>query len=319
MNIHRSALLLPLAMCLTSPARSAEFTVQTDDKGVTVKLGDQLFTRYVFQWGNTPILWPIIGPTGAEVTRGYPMRPASPDEKADHTHHRSLWFNHGEVNGVSFWDEGSRHGSIKHVELVQAQGGSQAVIVTRNDWVDADGQKICTDLRRLTLGASADWRWIDFDVTVAAGDTPVKFGDTKEGSFGIRVAGTMDVDAKRGGKIVNSLGQTDDDAWGKTASWVDYYGPVDGQVVGIAIMNHPSSFRFPTYWHVPRTASLPLTPLGHTTSRTPTRWMGPTLLCQGVPCRSDIGCCCTKATKRKDTWRMPTANTPKRSRSLSPQ
>ena len=25
---------------------------------------------------------------------------------------------------------------------------------------------------------------------------------------------------------------------------------VDGQTVGIAIMNHPQSFRFPTFWHV---------------------------------------------------------------------
>ena len=25
---------------------------------------------------------------------------------------------------------------------------------------------------------------------------------------------------------------------------------VDGERVGIAILNHPSSFRYPTYWHV---------------------------------------------------------------------
>jgi hypothetical protein len=31
---------------------------------------------------------------------------------------------------------------------------------------------------------------------------------------------------------------------------VDYSGPVDGKTVGIAILNHPRSFRYPTTWHV---------------------------------------------------------------------
>ena len=61
-----------------------------------------------------------------------------------------------------------------------------------------------------------------------------------------------DDENKQGGNIVNSLGDTDGATWGKQSSWVDYHGPVgkENQVVGIAILNHPSSFRFPTYWHV---------------------------------------------------------------------
>ena len=60
----------------------------------------------------------------------------------------------------------------------------------------------------------------------------------------------MKVESGLGGKIVNSNGLTNKEAWGKPAAWVDYHGPVEGETVGIAIMNHPSSFRFPTYWHV---------------------------------------------------------------------
>jgi hypothetical protein len=60
----------------------------------------------------------------------------------------------------------------------------------------------------------------------------------------------MDVTSKKGGKIVNSEGINDTKAWGKAASWVDYTGPVDGKTVGISILNHPSSFRYPTTWHV---------------------------------------------------------------------
>ncbi len=76
------------------------------------------------------------------------------------------------------------------------------------------------------------------------------FGDTKEGSFGIRVPESMTVDAKRGGRIVNSDGKTDQAAWGQPAAWVDYHGPVEGETLGIAILNHPSSFRYPNRWHV---------------------------------------------------------------------
>ena len=31
---------------------------------------------------------------------------------------------------------------------------------------------------------------------------------------------------------------------------MDYHAEYDGDTLGIAILNHPTSFRFPTYWHV---------------------------------------------------------------------
>lgn len=31
---------------------------------------------------------------------------------------------------------------------------------------------------------------------------------------------------------------------------MDYHGPVENETLGIAVLNHPTSFRFPTYWHV---------------------------------------------------------------------
>src|SRR5262249_52378336 len=101
-----------------------------------------------------------------------------------------------------------------------------------------------------TLRTDGDDRILDFGITLNAKEGPVKFGDTKEGTFGIRVPTIMDVTSRRGGEIVTNEGLRDKDAWGKPASWVDYHGPIDGQLVGIAILNHPSSFRFPTRWHV---------------------------------------------------------------------
>lgn len=68
--------------------------------------------------------------------------------------------------------------------------------------------------------------------------------------MGVRIPTVMDVNSNQGGHIVTSEGLTDKDAWGKPASWVDYYGPIEGETVGIAMLNHPASFRAPTRWHV---------------------------------------------------------------------
>lgn len=244
------------------PAR-AEITVEPSAKGAVVKIDGKLFTEYVTAAGDektltTPILWPIIGPTGEPTTRAYPMAEGPRAERKDHPHHRSLWFNHGNVNGLSFWDREQ----IRHDRFAEMKSGPTGRIVTENSWVDRQGVVQCTDVRTLTFGVKGETRWIDFDIVIKAGEKPAKFGDTKEGMFGVRVAGTVSVDAAKpdrfvkdpdpswGGHIANSEGLRDGAAWGKRASWVDYYGPIEGQTVGIAILNHPSSFRYPTYWHV---------------------------------------------------------------------
>lgn len=252
MNCKLAFLMLPaIAIAfLAAELAAAEITAERSGKGVVVKIDGQLFAEYLTDFNGTPILWPIVGPTGKRMTRSHPMG-EGPNERKDHPHHRSMWFTHGDVNGLSFWDRET----IGHREFVKIESGKRAVIVTRNGWLDSQGKAVCEDERTCTFGTDGDARWIDFDITIKAADKPVKFGDTKEGTFGIRVPGTLKVDAKKvdpnlGGRIVNSEGQTDGNAWGRPAAWVDYHGPVGGETVGIAILNHPSSFRFPTYWHV---------------------------------------------------------------------
>jgi hypothetical protein len=188
------------------------------------------------------------------MTRAWPLREGDATEKTDHVHQKSFWFDHGNVNGFDFWAEtlatSAKQGKQVHTELVKAESGKIGTLVTKTDWVGPDGAKVCTDVRTLRFGGDADSRWIDFDVTVTAAADQVTFGDTKEGSFGLRIAESMRVDRKMGGKIVTSEGLEDDKAWGQPAAWVDYYGPLQGEQLGIAILNHPSSFRYPTHWHV---------------------------------------------------------------------
>lgn len=248
-----SFLAFTVSLFIVDTLAAADVQMEKTDGGVAVKLDGQPFTTYLFKSGAKPVLWPVIGPTGKEMTRSYPMREGNKEEKTDHIHQRSFWFTHGDVNGLDFWAETAKpekQGRIEQTELVKAEGGPIGTIVTKNVWLGPDGAKVCEDERTLRFGGDAEMRWIDFDVKVTAIADKVTFGDTKEGAFGLRVNETLKVEAKKGGKIVNAEGIEDDKAWGKASPWVDYHGPAQGDHVGIAILNHPTSFRFPTHWHV---------------------------------------------------------------------
>jgi hypothetical protein len=94
---------------------------------------------------------------------------------------------------------------------------------------------------------SAQTRTIDCEITIRANaGSAVTMGDTKEGTFAVRLAQALSSPA---GRMVNSEGAEGAGVWGHRADWVDSYGTVDGELVGVAILDHPKSFRHPTYWH----------------------------------------------------------------------
>src|SRR5262249_2821138 len=154
-------------------------------------------------------------------------------------------------NGVDFWSEEPGSGRIRETaRRVILEGPVLGRLWTRNEWRAPDDRKVCEDERTVTFHHTKAVRIIDFEIDVRATDGPVTFGDTKEGSFGLRVASSMDVTRQTGGRITNAQGLTDEKAWGQPSPWVDYVGPVRNKIVGIAILNHPKSFRYPTTWHV---------------------------------------------------------------------
>jgi len=245
-----------IVAALVSPAfhsLAGGFSVGTTKDGVTIKYEGTLFTRYVIGQSNKPFIWPIIGPNGNEVTRAFPMEKRD-GERHDHPHHRSLWFGHQGIGGFDTWHEPASGrktslGSTVHREFVKVQGGETAVIVTRNDYVGG-GKKLLADERTHIFKVENGQRIIDVNITFTAEYGDCVLGDKKDAGFSVRIATSMDVDSKKGGSIVNSNGITDKAAWGKRAAWVDYHGPVKGKTVGVAILNHPKSFRHPTPWHV---------------------------------------------------------------------
>jgi hypothetical protein len=251
-----------------SPSAAAEIAVQPTDSGAAVTIDGQCFADYLTRSGHQPVVWPVIGPGGQTMTRQYPLGPKLPGEEDDHPHHRSLWFNHGSVNGLDFWAEPNldaespKSNQIEHREFVERESrDGVARIVARNDWT-SNGAKICEDVRTFTFGADEHGRWIDVDIVLTASEGELVLGDTKEGCFGLRVAGAMAVDAKQGGRILNSGGQTDEAAWGRAAAWVDYHGVLNGEPAGIAVFDMPDSFRHPGRWHVRTYGLFAANPIG---------------------------------------------------------
>ena len=223
-----------------------------DQDGVLrVEIGGEHFTDYHYLQAAKPYLYPIYGPGGQAMTRNWPMKTV-PDEETDHPHQKSLWFTHGEVNGVDFWAEGPDKGKIVHDGFLEKKTeAGQGVIRTKNKWTAPDGKVVCTDEQTLRITQKDKLRILDYEIVILASSGDLKFGDTKEGTLGIRLAETMRLKGKVGkGHIVNSEGLTDDATWGKRAKWCDYYGPVAGQTVGVAIFDNPSNPRYPTWWHV---------------------------------------------------------------------
>lgn len=238
----------------TTPAGAAT-GVEIEDIGesrLEVRIGGKVFTRYNYSPEfPRPFLYPFVGPREVQVTRNFPMLPDVPGEAHDHPHHRSVWVAYGEVNGTDNWSEGEGHAWIKHQRFEEVTGGPVfGRIRSVNSWTSSDGAKQMEDVREFTFFNLDSERLVDVRVRLVASAGDVVLTDTKEGGIiSVRVATSMDGD--KGGMIVNAYGgRTEVENWGKPAHWVDYYGPVEGKTMGITIMDHPQSFRYPSRWHV---------------------------------------------------------------------
>lgn len=250
MSRRFSALGLCFAFVGLLQASAGEVKISKEQGKLRIDVDGKHFADYVYEGYSRPFLFPIADANGAKMTRSWPMAEAE-NEEHDHPHHKSFWWAHGDMNGVDFWAEGKDSGKTVHEEFTEVKSGDVGVIRSRNKYVSKDGKTMATDERTLRIYPGSVGRTFDFEITLKGADGALKFGDTKEGTMAVRLAETMRLKGKVGnGHIVNSEGVRDGATWGKRAKWVDYYGPVDGKTVGMAIFDHPSNPRHPTWWHV---------------------------------------------------------------------
>ena len=209
-----------------------------------------------------PYLHPLRAASGTIVTRAFPMANIEGESK-DHPHHRGLWFSHDDVNGTAFWlnevaEKGDTKGNIvlKKVNALKSGKDSGSIAVTF-DWVDQHKKTVLIESRTMVFYSNPTLRTMDIDINLKALDQKVTFGDTKEGTFAIRLATGLEepqpkvlTGPKRTGLMVNADGaKGEKEVWGKRSNWVDYYGELEGEKLGIAIFDHPENPKHPTYWH----------------------------------------------------------------------
>jgi hypothetical protein len=248
------------------------------EKKLDVVVDGKLFTS--FCWPDDvykPILYPVITSGGTEITRGFPLKPRE-GERNDHIHQVGIWFNYGNVNGLDFWGNGYRGvkepngGVIKHlrIERLLSRNGT-ASFTSVEEWQNPAGKKVIGEKTEYNFIARGSTRIIDRITTLTAGDSLVKFKDTKEGMFGIRVARQLELQSKEGvvlldaqgnpspekdtlntgvtGNYISSEGISGEAVWGTRAKWMNLTGVIGNEKISVIVFDHPKNPGFPTYWH----------------------------------------------------------------------
>jgi hypothetical protein len=256
----------PLTMALLStiltfgsqPAVAQVDFKNVDGDHIAVTINGEPFTNfYIGKAYPKPFLAPLRTANGLIVTRHFPQEMVE-NESRDHPHHRGLFIGYGDVNGVNFWenepasktsgDNPALKGLLTLKSLGELKPGKKSgTIEAVFEWAASGQGPLLEEDRTMTFYADPEVRTFDVDLTYTA-KAALKFADTKEGFFAIRLADSMA--GKNGGLMTNSEGaQTEKNVWGKKADWVDYDGTVDGQKVGIVIFNYPKNGPEPPRWH----------------------------------------------------------------------
>jgi hypothetical protein len=251
-----------------------------DEKKIDVFIDKQYFTSYMYPESiKKPVLFPLNTASGTTLTRGFPLDP-QPWERIDHPHHVGMWLNHGDTNGLDFWNNSDsipanrrpHYGTIFHKTIKEVKSGDEfGYLEVRAEWERPDGRVLLNENTQYYFRGQENVRIIDRITTLTATDLNVLFTDSKEGMMGIRVNRAMElpedntievineegvpveVNADEGnrsrGHYLNSEGIVGGDVWGKRARWVRLGSDIGGEDVGIIIMDHPDNPNHPTHWH----------------------------------------------------------------------
>lgn len=255
--------LVSLAACaaLAVPEARAQVKITKAADRISVEIGGKPYSAFfIGPETQKPYLHPLRAASGTIVTRRYPMEMLE-GETRDHPHHRGLWFSHGDVNGIDFWGnepgQSQKAGRIVLKKVTGVESGKKSGQIRATfEWIDLAGRPVLSEARTMTFYADPVVRTIDVDIELTAIEK-ARFGDTKEGTFAIRLAAGLEEPGKdqpalprRTGKMVNAEGAVGEkNVWGKRSAWVDHYGEVDGEKLGVAIFDHPLNPRHPTWWH----------------------------------------------------------------------
>jgi hypothetical protein len=238
-----------------SAAATGKVAVKVEKERIVVEIDGKLFTAlHTARDARKLYLHPVLTATGRRVTRAFPMEKVA-GESTDHAHQRGVWIGAESLSGVDFWENEPSYdrpaiGAVVLKDVVDVRSGTDAGGFTIHaDWIAPGDQPWIAETRTMTFRAGPEGeRIIDIDLRLLARKR-VTFEDNHDAILGLRL-GTAFEEA-HGGKAMNAEGIA---GWeslrGKRSAWVDWHATVDGEDVGVAVMDAPTNFRFPTPWHV---------------------------------------------------------------------
>jgi hypothetical protein len=246
----------------TAPA----VTLADSADAVEARHGDQPLMRYNKahvvpppgvnkKFGRSAHLHPVWTPRGAIVTDELPP---------DHLHQSGIFLAYTktqfEGRDVDFWNLGGSKGRVRFKELKSATGGPvfgriqtvhEHVDLTADDSKDpvaaTSGGKVALienwDIRVWNVGLTEGFWMLDIASECrAATESPLKLPEYHYGGMALRAARSWTPENVR---FFTSEGDERKAGNHTRPRWCDASGTVEGQVAGIALMTHPSNFRFP--------------------------------------------------------------------------
>ena len=255
-----------------SPAGEYDFKVRWNESRdqVEIAAGNHLLTTLRLDQTRA-CLFPLYSPEGAMVLRRFPIEDAIEGESKDHSHHAGAWIAHGSVSGADFWHGKGTRQVPREWDSFLLDDEQILIVSGKLSWV-AGNTKILEETRTYDFRVEEDVYSIEiWSLWKPAGDDSVKIGDTKEGTFALRLAPTLRLDGPvAAGSSFNADGATAGAVWGKRSRWVAYSGPIDGKEVTVAFLDHPENLRHPTWWHARTYGLFAANPFGqHDFERTP--------------------------------------------------
>jgi hypothetical protein len=249
-----------IALICSANLPAASVKLERSQDKIDVVVDGRPFTTYYFSSATAkPYLMPLRTASGAIVTRGFPIvndvSKGDPKGSAFEPHQRPLYFGHGDIDGLDFWQEPvfdkyyTDHGrqAYGHMVLKAVEQADSGKIRARFTLNSPDNRVIGEETQSFEFGGDANTRTVDCEFVLHATNGPLDIGDTKEGTFAIRLAPGLSAPHAH---MVNSDGASGEKAiWGKPADWVSYSGTVDGKPVSVTVFDSPKSFRHPTTWH----------------------------------------------------------------------
>ncbi|QDV45585.1 hypothetical protein Enr13x_54640 [Stieleria neptunia] len=188
------------------------------------------------------------------------------DQPPDHAWHHGLWFGWKYINGVNYWEHDRQTGKpagrteTTGVQVETRDDHSARLLLALAYHAGGDEEVVLRERRRIDISApnAHDEYTLDWTAQFTAGNGSVELDRTppKEQSWG-GYAGLSVRFAKALGDRQASSDQGPvqfgpGDRHRSRASSIDYSGVIDGDRVGMAILDHPDNPRHPTPWYIIR-------------------------------------------------------------------